>query len=200
MPNNFIRSFIRLFIFLFLAALGLRCCGWTFSSCSAWTSYCSGFCCCRASAPGSRGFSSCDSRAPESGFSGHGPRDWFLRGMWNLPGSGIEPVSPALTGGLLNTGSPGKSYFTYFHSKRNNKCWHPISYNQPAALNWNSRARLHNAVGFQFLYLGTKCLWTPTICQALGYRDTDGITMNPSEELKISHFSQQTSFLFHCFT
>ena len=29
--------------------------------------------------------------------------------MWNLPRSGIEPVSPALTGGLLTTGPPGKS-------------------------------------------------------------------------------------------
>ena len=28
--------------------------------------------------------------------------------MWNLPGPGIEPVSPALAGGSLTTGSPGK--------------------------------------------------------------------------------------------
>ena len=28
--------------------------------------------------------------------------------MWNLP-AGIEPVSPALAGGLLATGPPGKS-------------------------------------------------------------------------------------------
>ena len=29
--------------------------------------------------------------------------------MWNLPGPGIEPVSPALAGGFLPTASPGKS-------------------------------------------------------------------------------------------
>ena len=29
--------------------------------------------------------------------------------MWNLPGPGIEPVSPALAGGLFTTGPPGKS-------------------------------------------------------------------------------------------
>ena len=29
--------------------------------------------------------------------------------MWNLPGPGIEPVSPALAGELLTTGQPGKS-------------------------------------------------------------------------------------------
>ena len=29
--------------------------------------------------------------------------------MWNLPGRGIEPTSPALAGGFLSTESPGKS-------------------------------------------------------------------------------------------
>ena len=28
--------------------------------------------------------------------------------MWNLPGAGIEPVSPALAGGFLTTEPPGK--------------------------------------------------------------------------------------------
>ena len=28
--------------------------------------------------------------------------------MWDLPGPGIEPVSPALAGGLLTTAPPGK--------------------------------------------------------------------------------------------
>ena len=29
--------------------------------------------------------------------------------MWDLPGSGIKPVSPALAGGFLTIGPPGKS-------------------------------------------------------------------------------------------
>ena len=29
--------------------------------------------------------------------------------MWNLPGTGVEPVSPALAGGFLTTAPPGKS-------------------------------------------------------------------------------------------
>ena len=29
--------------------------------------------------------------------------------MWSLPGPGIEPMSPALAGGFLTTGPPGKS-------------------------------------------------------------------------------------------
>ena len=31
------------------------------------------------------------------------------RGMWDLPRPGMQPVSPALAGGFLTTGTPGKS-------------------------------------------------------------------------------------------
>ena len=31
------------------------------------------------------------------------------RGMWNLPGPGLKPVSPELAGRFLTTGPPGKS-------------------------------------------------------------------------------------------
>ena len=31
--------------------------------------------------------------------------------MWDLPGPGVEPVSPALAGRYLTTVSPGKSSF-----------------------------------------------------------------------------------------
>ena len=30
-------------------------------------------------------------------------------GMWDLPGPGLEPMSPALAGGFLTTAPPGKS-------------------------------------------------------------------------------------------
>ena len=40
--------------------------------------------------------------------SGHGSRAQPLRGMWDLPGPGHEPVSPALAGGLSTTAPPGK--------------------------------------------------------------------------------------------
>ena len=30
--------------------------------------------------------------------------------MWDVPGPGLEPVSPALAGGFLTTGPPGKSW------------------------------------------------------------------------------------------
>ena len=34
--ETFFSSFFLLFIYLFLAALGLRCCAWAFSSCGEW--------------------------------------------------------------------------------------------------------------------------------------------------------------------
>ena len=40
----------------------------------------------------------------------------MLRSMWDLPGPGLEPRSPALAGGFLTTAPPGKSlsYFFFF--------------------------------------------------------------------------------------
>ncbi|XP_066890629.1 popeye domain-containing protein 2 isoform X2 [Kogia breviceps] len=37
-----------------------------------------------------------------------GPRAQLLRGMWDLPGPGHEPMSPASAGGLPTTAPPGK--------------------------------------------------------------------------------------------
>ena len=37
-----------------------------------------------------------------------GSRAQSLRGMWDLPRPGLEPVSPALAGRLSTTGPPGK--------------------------------------------------------------------------------------------
>ena len=37
--------------------------------------------------------------------------------MWDLPGPGVEPVSPALAGRFFTTGPPGKSshWLFFFH-------------------------------------------------------------------------------------
>ena len=53
------------------------------------------------------------SLAAEHGFQMHrlsscGSRAQLLRGMWDLPRPGIEPVSPALAGRFLTTAPPGK--------------------------------------------------------------------------------------------
>ncbi|XP_060144009.1 regulator of nonsense transcripts 3A isoform X6 [Globicephala melas] len=54
-----------------------------------------------------------ESRAPKAFWiwarlSGHGSRAQPLRGMWDLPGPGHEPMSPASAGGLSTTAPPGK--------------------------------------------------------------------------------------------
>ena len=49
------------------------------------------------------------SRALQCRLSSCGARAQLLRSMWDLPGPGIEPVSPVLAGGFLTTALPGKS-------------------------------------------------------------------------------------------
>ena len=55
--------------------------------------------------------SSCGLWALECRLSSCGARAQLLRSMWDLPGPGLEPVSPALAGGFLTTVPPGKSRF-----------------------------------------------------------------------------------------
>ena len=55
-----------------------------------------------------------------------GTRALLLFGMWNLPGPGIEPESPALAGGLYPTESPGnpQSWNILDSRKKIPKGWH----------------------------------------------------------------------------
>ena len=43
-----------------------------------------------------------------------GSRAQLLRGMWDPPRAGLEPVSPTPAGGLSTTAPPGKPYMTLF--------------------------------------------------------------------------------------
>ena len=45
-----------------------------------------------------------------------GSRAWLLRGMWDPPRPGLEPVSPALAGRFSTTAPPGKPYFFLYTS------------------------------------------------------------------------------------
>ena len=42
----------------------------------------------------------------------------LLRGTWDLPKPGTEPMSPTPAGRVLSTASPGKSSRVYFQDKR----------------------------------------------------------------------------------
>ena len=46
-----------------------------------------------------------------------GSRAQLLRGMWDLPRPGREPVSPALAGRFSTTAPPGKPSFFFFYGK-----------------------------------------------------------------------------------
>ena len=100
----FFLNFTYLFIYLFLAVLGLRFCARAFSSC------------------GKRGPLFIAMRGPLTiaaspvaehrlqtrRLSSRGSRAQPLHGTWDLPGPGLEPVSPALAGRFSTTAPPGK--------------------------------------------------------------------------------------------
>ena len=98
--------FLNLFIYLFMAVLGLRFCARAFSSCGKRGPLfiaVHGLLTIAASLVAEhklqmRRLSSCGSRAQ------------LLHGMWDLPRPGLEPVSPALAGRFLTTAPPGKPW------------------------------------------------------------------------------------------
>ena len=74
--------------FLFVTVLGLYCCVQAFSSRTC-------FSCCRA-------------EALVCGLGG-GAQTLSPHGMWDLPGSGVEPISPALASRFLTAEPQGNS-------------------------------------------------------------------------------------------
>ena len=98
------------FIYLFLAVLGLHFCATVFPSCGEWGPL---FIAMRgpftitASLVVEHGLQTCR-------LSNCGSRAQLLRSMWDLPGPGLEPVSPALAGRLSTTVPPGKPGAEWF--------------------------------------------------------------------------------------
>ena len=88
-------------IYSFLVAKGLHYCPWAFSSCSEQGLF--------------SAFHAQDSHCDGIPFAEQTLEHWLgacgTTGMWDLPGPGIEPVSPALAGRFLITRPPGKSMF-----------------------------------------------------------------------------------------
>ena len=82
------------------------------SHCSAQASHCGGFSC-GAWALGQEGFSNCGSHALEHRLNSCGTWAYLLHGVWDLPGPGIKPVSPALVGRFLSSVPPGKSLLLF---------------------------------------------------------------------------------------
>ena len=100
---SFLKKFINLFIY-FMVVLGLRFCARAFSSCGKWGPL---FIAVRGP------LTNAASLVAEHGLqtrrlSNCGSRALSLRGMWDLPRPGLEPVSPALAGRFSTTAPPGK--------------------------------------------------------------------------------------------
>ena len=120
-----------LFIYFWLPWVFVAVCGLSVVAvsratlcCSARASHCNGFSCCGARALGAwasivvaHGLSSCGSRALERTLSSCGAQANLLRGMWGLPGPGLEPVFLALAGEFLTTVPPGKFLVLNLDSK-----------------------------------------------------------------------------------
>ena len=105
-PQNLrsLNSILFIYLFIFKAVLGLRFCARAFSSCGKWGPL---FIAVRgphaiAASPVA------EHRLQTRRLSNCGSRAQLLRGMWDLPRPGLEPVSPALAGRLSTTAPPGK--------------------------------------------------------------------------------------------
>ena len=103
--NKFIFFFYFIyFIYLFLAVLSLRFCARAFSSCRERGPL-------RIAVRGPLTISAspvAEHRVQMRRLSSCGLRAQLLRGIWDLPRPGLEPVSPALAGRFLTTVPPGK--------------------------------------------------------------------------------------------
>ena len=92
------------FFYLFLAVLGLRFCARAFSSCGERGPL---FVAVRGPLTVAASLVA-EHRLQTRRLSSCGSRAQPLRGMWDLPRPGLEPVSPALAGRFSTTAPPGK--------------------------------------------------------------------------------------------
>ena len=100
----FFNLLINLFLYLFLAVLGLRFCARAFTSCSKRGPL---FIAVRGPLTIAASLVA-EHRLQTRRPSSCGSRAQLLRGMWDLPRPGLKPMSPALAGRFSTTAPPGK--------------------------------------------------------------------------------------------
>ena len=93
-----------------MAVLGLRFCARAFSSCGKWGPL---FIAVRGPLTITVSLVA-EHRLQTRRLSNCGSRAQLLRGMWDLPRPGLEPVSPALAGRFSTTAPPGKPFTFVF--------------------------------------------------------------------------------------
>ena len=97
--------------------------------------------------------------------------------MWDLPRPGVEPVSPALTGGFFATGPPEES---------------PMCILSPAALKpqWQSWVVWAETVQFTKLSLGAVCTFAGKVCRPCNFSSLHHPGSSPAVcACMLSHFS-----------
>ena len=99
-------------IYLFVAVLGLRFYVRAFSSCGKWGPL---FIAVRGPLIIAASLVA-EHRLQTRRLSNRGSRAQLLRGMWDPPRPGLEPVSPALAGRFSTTAPPGKPQFKVLYS------------------------------------------------------------------------------------
>ena len=101
--------FRNLFIYLFMAVLGLRFCARAFSSCGKRAPL---FIAVRGPLTIAASHVA-EHRLQTRRLSSCGSRAQLLRGMWDPPRPGLKPMSPALSGRLSTTAPPGKPLMVF---------------------------------------------------------------------------------------
>ena len=105
----FFNFYLFIYLFIFKAVLGLRFCARAFSSCGKW-----GPLFIAVHGPLTIAASLvAEHRLQTRRLSSCGSRAQLLRGMWDPPRPGLEPVSPALAGRFSTTAPPGKPVFSF---------------------------------------------------------------------------------------
>ena len=99
--------FLIYLFYLFMTVLGLRFCARAFCSCGKWGPL---FIAVRGPLTIVASLVE-EHRLQTRRFSNCGSRAQLLRGMWDLPRPGLEPVSPALAGRFSTTAPPGKPLY-----------------------------------------------------------------------------------------
>ena len=97
-----------------MAVLGFRFCARAFSSCGKWGPL-------FIAVHGPLAIAASlvvEHRLQTHRLSSCGSRAYLLRGMWDLPRPGLEPVSPALAGRPSTTAPSGKPH-SFFKNKNN---------------------------------------------------------------------------------
>ena len=131
-----------LFIYLFMAVLGLRFCARAFSSCGKW-----GPLFIAVHRPFIIAASLvAEHRLQTRRLSNCGSRAQLLHGTWDPPRPGLEPVSPALAGRFSTTAPPGKPPLLIFK-----KFFFPFSLGHSTTL--SSSSLIHSSVSSNLLLI-----------------------------------------------